>query len=197
MTRSNGLLSGFWGIPCTSARYLGLGSGNIRSAHGNGMLRVEIRRIRQADIPNVLDLLAQQDMDADVVLPEAEARDVLDRIVQRPDCHMHVAEADGEIVGMFMLVIIQHLSHRGARSGIIEDVVVRTDRQGEGIGREMMAFAADLAKAAGCYKLMLSSGTGRASAHAFYEALGYERHGYSYLLRMEAHQGSKTAVRGK
>jgi predicted GNAT family acetyltransferase len=36
---------------------------------------------------------------------------------------------------------------------------------------------------AGCYKMALSSNVKRAAAHAFYESLGFERHGYSFVIR--------------
>ena len=38
-------------------------------------------------------------------------------------------------------------------------------------------------RAAGCYKLTLSSNIARQGAHAFYDSLGFERHGYSFLAR--------------
>jgi len=46
----------------------------------------------------------------------------------------------------------------------------------------MMEYAVGRGKALGCYKLMLSSGIKRGRAHAFYEQLGFQKHGYSFLL---------------
>ena len=46
----------------------------------------------------------------------------------------------------------------------------------------MMEFALDLCRAKGCYKLMLSSNAKRKRAHAFYESLGFERHGLSFRV---------------
>ena len=37
-------------------------------------------------------------------------------------------------------------------------------------------------RAKGCYKLVLSSNAKRERAHAFYESLGFERHGYSFRI---------------
>jgi len=47
----------------------------------------------------------------------------------------------------------------------------------------MMEHAREECCKAGCYKLTLSSGTPREGAHRFYESLGFERHGYSFLIR--------------
>jgi len=39
-----------------------------------------------------------------------------------------------------------------------------------------------IAKEKGCYKLTLSSNLRREAAHAFYESLGFTKHGYSFLI---------------
>ena len=46
----------------------------------------------------------------------------------------------------------------------------------------MMTYARELARQAGCYKLVLSSNRKRERAHAFYESLGFQRHGISFLI---------------
>jgi GNAT superfamily N-acetyltransferase len=46
----------------------------------------------------------------------------------------------------------------------------------------MMEHARELAREAGCYKLALSSNQRRVQAHAFYERLGFERHGVSFVV---------------
>jgi len=52
------------------------------------------------------------------------------------------------------------------------------------VGRAMMAHAMRLAHEAGCYKLALSSNQKRERAHAFYESLGFQRHGLSFLIEI-------------
>jgi ribosomal protein S18 acetylase RimI-like enzyme len=46
----------------------------------------------------------------------------------------------------------------------------------------MMQFAMKLCAARDCYKLVLSSHVNHEKAHAFYEGLGFRKHGYSYLI---------------
>lgn len=77
------------------------------------------------------------------------------------------------------------LAHMGDKSGLIEDVVVRADMQGKGIGKKMMANAIDICKSKNCYKVALSSNIKRERSHRFYESLGFKRHGYSFYMELE------------
>ena len=112
-----------------------------------------------------------------------EARRIFDRLKSYPDYRIHVALADGKIVGTFALLIMDNLAHRGARSAILEDVVVEEGLRGQGIGKKMMAYAGDLCREKKCYKMALNSNRHRVEAHRFYESLGYERHGYSFAIQ--------------
>jgi GNAT superfamily N-acetyltransferase len=144
-----------------------------------------IREATRADLPAVLALYAQPGFDdGDVLsLPEAEA--MLDRFKAYPDYALYVAEEAGAIVGTFAILVMDNLGHRGAPSAIVEDVVVALDRQGRGLGTRMMEAAIGMARARGCYKLALSSNMKRTAAHAFYEGLGFERHGYSFRVLLD------------
>jgi GNAT superfamily N-acetyltransferase len=64
---------------------------------------------------------------------------------------------------------------------VVEDVAVLPSMQGKGIGRVMMEHARSECRRAGCYKLALSSNLKRTDAHRFYDSLGFERHGFSFV----------------
>jgi GNAT superfamily N-acetyltransferase len=138
------------------------------------------------DLPAVLDLYAQPEIDDGDVLPSDAAARIFRRFDDYPDYALYVAEEAGEIVGSFALLVMHNLGHLGAPSGIVEDVVVTPRLQGHGIGRAMMRFAVERCRDKGCYKLMLSSNAKRERAHAFYEALGFARHGYSFRVDLAA-----------
>lgn len=144
-----------------------------------------LREATLADLPDILALLAQPDMDG-AALPLADAERVFARMARYPDYHLHVALHEGRVVGSFALLILDSLGHRGTPSGVIEDVVVASAWQGRGIGRAMMRHAMQLCAEKGCYKLMLSSNLSREPAHAFYESLGFERHGHSFRITLPA-----------
>jgi GNAT superfamily N-acetyltransferase len=48
----------------------------------------------------------------------------------------------------------------------------------------MVRQAIELCRDKGCYKLALSSNSRRSRAHAFYESLGFKRHGYSFVAEL-------------
>jgi GNAT superfamily N-acetyltransferase len=136
------------------------------------------------DLPVVLKLYAQPDFDDGQVLPIGQAERLLGRFSAYPDYTLYVAERDVDVVGSFALLIMDNLGHRGAPSGIIEDVVVAPQWHGRGIGRAMMDFAHARCREKHCYKIVLSSNTKRERAHAFYQSLGFVRHGYSFSAEL-------------
>jgi GNAT superfamily N-acetyltransferase len=146
---------------------------------------VTVRKAGAADIAAVLALYAQPDLDDGKILNAEEGVALFARFSRYPDYTLYVAEQDREIVGSFALLVMDNLGHLGSPSAIVEDVVVAPDRQSQGIGAAMMRFALERAREKRCYKLMLSSNAKRGRAHAFYESLGYERHGYSFRVDLE------------
>jgi GNAT superfamily N-acetyltransferase len=143
---------------------------------------VSLRMATRADLPAVLALYAQPGMD-DRTLTVVQAEAMLAEFARYPSYRLFVAcEADGAIVGTYALLIMHNFAHCGTPSAVVEDVVVLAGRQGQGIGRQMMRHAIDEARAAGCYKLALSSNRKRLAAHAFYESLGFAQHGLSFVI---------------
>ena len=147
------------------------------------MTALEIRPATQADLPAILSLYTEIEM-AGPATDLAKAERVFERIRHYPDYTVYVAVEDGNIIGTFELLIMDNLAHSGAPSGIVEDVVVHPSRQGQGIGKQMMLFAMEQCRRAGCYKLVLSSNLIRERAHQFYEGLGFKRHGYSFVVSL-------------
>lgn len=147
-------------------------------------MQVIIREAREADLPLILPLYGQLGMDDGSVLTLEEARKLFRRLQSYPDYKLFIAAAGGEILGVFAMIIMDNLGHRGAPSALVEDVVVRQEWRQRGIGREMMRFAMNRAREKGCYKLVLSSNKNREEAHRFYENLGFQKHGYSFLVEL-------------
>jgi GNAT superfamily N-acetyltransferase len=148
-------------------------------------LSLRMRQANEDDLPSVLALYAQPDIDAGDVLDIASARAILRRFAEYPDYRLFVAEQGATIVGSYALLVMHNLGHLGAPSAIVEDVVVEPAQQGKGVGKEMLRHALAQARERGCYKLALSANMKRDRAHAFYEALGFRRHGYSFLVELD------------
>lgn len=149
-------------------------------------MNIVMRQAQADDLPAVLELYAQPGLDDGRVLTVEEADALFAEFARYPNYRLFVAcdERDGAIVGSYALLVMHNLAHRGTPSAIAEDVVVAPARQGQGIGRQMMAHAMAQARQAGCYKLVLSSNRKRQAAHAFYESLGFAQHGLSFLIEM-------------
>lgn len=142
--------------------------------------RVQVRRACPEDLPAVLALYAQMDDGKHLPMEEAEA--IYDQLSAYPDFRLYVAECEGRVVGTFTLLVMRNLAHMGSASGLVESVVVDEAFRGRRIGRAMMEFARAHCRERGCYKLALSSNLSRERAHAFYDGLGFDRHGYSFRV---------------
>ena len=145
-------------------------------------LDIEIRKAEEKDIPSIIALHSEIDLSNEESISLQNANIIFSRIQSYPNYHIYVALIQGEVVGTFALLIMHNLAHNGAPSGIVEDVAVRREWQGKGIGKHMMAYAMQRCKEAGCYKMALSSNSIRENAHRFYESLGFNKHGYSFVV---------------
>lgn len=84
-----------------------------------------------------------------------------------------VAESEGVPVGTVTLVVVPNLGHRGCPWAALDNLVVRPDSRGRGLGTALVEAASNLARRRGCYKLVLSSNIRRTDAHRFYRRLGW------------------------
>lgn len=146
---------------------------------------VVVRPAAEAEMAAILALFAQPGVDNGEVLGIEQARDIWRRFAFYPDYRLLVAEMNSRIVGTYSLLIMDNLGHLGAPSAVVEGVMVAPEAQGQGVGRVMMHHAMNEARLRGCYKLVLSSNLKRDRAHAFYDALGFERHGYSFRVTFD------------
>jgi GNAT superfamily N-acetyltransferase len=147
-------------------------------------VNLEIRAATEVDLPLILALYVDVE-DGGPVLSIEEARSIFVRIKKYPDYKIYVAMLDGSIIGTFELLIMDNLAHMGAPSGVLEDVVVHRDWRGKGVGKQMVRFAVDRCRERGCYKLALSTNLKREAAHRFYDGLGFQRHGYSFVVELD------------
>ncbi|WP_422738998.1 GNAT family N-acetyltransferase [Micromonospora sp. WMMD729] len=134
------------------------------------------REAVRADLPAVIALLA------DDVLGKARDFTQVDEAYERAFADISadsrnfliVAEQDGELVGCLQITYIPGLGRHGAERSLIESVRVRSDRRGQGLGRELMVWAIDQARQRGCALVQLTTDKSRADAHRFYLSLGFK-----------------------
>jgi GNAT superfamily N-acetyltransferase len=146
------------------------------------MNSVAIREASPEDLAAIISLYGAPDMDGEKVISIEQGKAIFARMNTYPNYKVFVATAQDRIVGAFALLIMDNLAHMGAPSGVVEDVIVHPEWRGRGIGKLMMASAAERRQKFRCYKMALSSNRRREAAHRFYESLGFERHGYSFCI---------------
>ncbi|MFG1651383.1 GNAT family N-acetyltransferase [Micromonospora sp. NPDC049275] len=139
------------------------------------MTDVTYREAVRADLPAVIALLA------DDVLGKARDFTEVDEAYERafadisadPRNLLIVAEQGGELVGCLQITYVPGLGRHGAERSLIEAVRVRSDRRGQGLGRELMTWAIEQARERGCALVQLTTDKTRADAHRFYLGLGF------------------------
>ncbi|RQX16624.1 GNAT family N-acetyltransferase [Micromonospora ureilytica] len=150
------------------------------------MSDVIYREAVRADLPAVIALLA------DDVLGKARDFTEVDEAYERafaaidadPRNQLIVAEQAGELVGCLQITYIPGLGRHGSERSLIESVRVRSDRRGQGLGRDLMTWAVDQARQRGCALVQLTTDKTREDAHRFYVSLGF----------VASHEGMKLAL---
>jgi len=135
------------------------------------MPEIIIREIEEDDLENgfleTLDFLRNaSDLDKN------KANEILKKIKQNPNHIIHVAIDNKKIVGSTTLLIEQKFIHDGGLVGHIEDVVVRKDYEGKGIGIKLVTSMLERAKEKNCYKTILDC---KDDVKQFYERIGFKR----------------------
>ena len=67
----------------------------------------------------------------------------------------------------------------------VEDVFVREEARGTGLGRALVAFAIERARERGCRRLELDTGEDNAPAQGLYRSLGFRSHGVFMRRRID------------
>lgn len=150
------------------------------------MNNLTIRKATKQDIPAVLRLYRDAQIDGEAGFSVEEAAAHFVSLSRYPYFHVFVALSDEVVAGTYELVILDNMAKRGKKSGVVEDVAVSPDHQGKGIGRAMMQHTLEECGLAGCYKMTLSSNLKREGAHRFYDSLDFARHGYSFQVELPA-----------
>ena len=136
-------------------------------------MHIEIRPARRDDAAVVLELirgLAEYERLADECV--ATEHDVCESLFgQQPGAEVLLAEVDGAPAG-FALFFHNYSTFLGRRGIWLEDLFVRPEHRGLGIGRELLARLAQLAVERRCGRLEWSVLDWNESAIGFYRSLG-------------------------
>jgi GNAT superfamily N-acetyltransferase len=109
----------------------------------------------------------------DPVLTNGNDRRAFTAILETPGLHLLVYDTGTELAGTSYLNIIPNISRAAAPYAVVENVVTLEKRRQQGIGYNLMQHTLGLAWEQGCYKVMLQTGSTRASTHRFYKRCGF------------------------
>ena len=89
-----------------------------------------------------------------------------------------VAMEEGNVLGYASIHYIKKITRK---SGIIEDVVVKENQRGKGIGKLLVKNLIEKAKKNNCDKIILISSEKNLK---FYEKLGFQKNEFEMIMRM-------------
>jgi len=139
------------------------------------MTGVTITSASVADIPELIDLLAvlfsiEQDFSPD---PDKQRRG-LAALLDSPTGHIAIArDRSLRAVGMATAQLVISTAE-GAPSAWVEDVVVRKDWRGQGLGRALLDAVLAWARTQGAVRAQLLADLDNAPALAFYDRVGWQ-----------------------
>jgi GNAT superfamily N-acetyltransferase len=128
-----------------------------------------------ADLPAMVQLLdALFTLEADFRPDHDRQLRGLRMILETPALgRLFVLRLGAEVLGMANALITVSTA-QGSRVVLLEDVVMREDHKGAGLGRKLVEHVCAWAKAEGMTRVTLLADKDNAPALAFYERLGFE-----------------------
>ena len=82
---------------------------------------------------------------------------------------------------MLALMVVHYIKKITRKSGIIEDVVVKENQRGKGIGKLLVNNLIEKAKKNNCDKIILSSSEKNLK---FYQKLGFQKNEFEMIMRI-------------
>ena len=137
------------------------------------------RKATEKDVPAIIKIMANDVLGKarehyQTPLPVAYL-DAFKKIDADANQELIVLESETfEIIGTLQLTFIQYLSYIGKRRAQIENVFIRKDKRGLGLGKTMFEWAINRAKEKNAHVLQLTSDKQRPRAIKFYENLGFK-----------------------
>ncbi len=151
-------------------------------------MNLDFRQARESDIPNLVNLLADDALGAareDISAPlNQRYLDAFHSIEQDPNNELTVVEFDGQLAGMLQLTFIPYLTHTGSWRCLIEGVRIAKQYRGKGLGSEFINWAIARAGERNCAIVQLTSDKQRPAALRFYESLGFVASHEGFKLKL-------------
>jgi len=143
---------------------------------------LSIHTARPSDLGSLLMLYAELNP-ADPTIDPTVAVNRLEAILAQPGMQIFIGFAAGQPVATVTLVVVPNLTRNGASYALIENVVTSAAHRKKGYGATLIAHAVERAWQAGCYKIMLLTGSKDPATLRFYESCGFTQDKTGYQVR--------------
>lgn len=141
-----------------------------------------IRAASADDLPGLLGLYRELNPD-DPALDAALAADRFAAIDAQPGMTVFIGFAGDIAAASVTLVVVPNLTRSGAPYALIENVVTAAAFRRQGFAGALIQHAIAKAWAAGCYKVMLLTGSKDPATLRFYENCGFKQDKTGYQIR--------------
>jgi GNAT superfamily N-acetyltransferase len=137
------------------------------------------RQATKEDLPAIIEMIANDTLGQlrekyEDPLPK-EYYNAFERIDRDRNQELMVIEnSEREVVGSFQLSFLQYLTYVGGIRCLVENVHVREDQTGQGIGKQMFQWIIERATEKGAHLIQLTSNKLRPNAIRFYEGIGFK-----------------------
>lgn len=137
-------------------------------------LEATVREAGMGDLESMVELLGELfRLEADFVPdPRTQRRGLSLMLRPDPDRKVLVAEESGETVGMATAQLVISTAE-GGPSALVEDVVIRPEMRGQGLGRALLHGLEAWAAGRGATRMQLLCDRDNAPARDFYAACGW------------------------
>ena len=138
----------------------------------------QIRRAQQQDLPQLVQLLAQDKLGAtreqyEEPLPECYQQAFAAIAADQNQELLVMSDQQSTILATLQLTFIPNLTYRGGTRAQIEAVRVLHTQRGKGLGKQLIEWAINRAKERGARLVQLTTDKQRPEALHFYENLGF------------------------
>jgi GNAT superfamily N-acetyltransferase len=139
-----------------------------------------IRRAQPGDSESLLPLLDQLGYRSEL----DDVRPRLERLLAAPDSKVLVAESEGQLVGLVTFHVFE-LIYRPRPQCRLTALVVDENHRRRGIGARLVEAVHQAAREHGCFRVELTTRTGRGEAIPFYTALGFTERPHRFVRMLD------------
>ncbi|HKQ16334.1 MAG TPA: GNAT family N-acetyltransferase [Steroidobacteraceae bacterium] len=143
-----------------------------------------IETARNEDLQEILQLLRTQLEEHDIVLTSQALERATRGLVEDHSLgRILTARLEGELVGVAVVSFLWTLEH-GGPAAWLDEVYVLPSRRGQGIGKQLIEAAMQIASESGCIALDLEVDAGHEAAERLYQRMDFRRHRRVRWVRM-------------